>query len=190
VAEQKELVAPVAGEITELSNKYGKRTAIQHFALPSGNDHPLLFFEAKAVGAIVFAVTSDQKVITIRQFRYGAQAFIEELPGGQPDGDNDEVVRRELRQETGFTPRGAVIELNGPLWFEPVSFRARYRPFLALDCVYECNPEPEEDEVMEVKLYSLQDWAKMIGDGTINDDKTIAVSMRAYHHLGWRISAP
>lgn len=183
------LVAPVAGAITEVIRKWGKIVFFQNFTLPNGKPYQFFGFEGMTTSAIIFALTSDQRVIAVRQFRYGANAFTLELPGGNPEREGEppeETLRKELREETGYEPSN-IIELGGPMWFEPASVRARYRPFLALGCGRVGDPKPDEAEIMEVELHSLQEWAIMIGDGTINDDKTIAVTLRGLHHLGWRL---
>ena len=184
------LVAPVAGAIEEVLRKWGKRAFFQNFTLPNGAPHRFLAFEGMTTPAIILAITSDQRVIAVRQFRYGASAFVLELPGGCPDREGEppeETLRKELRQETGYKP-GRVVEVGGPMWFEPASYRTRYRCFLALDCVYVGKPEPDASEIMRVELYPLQEWIVMVGDGMVNDDKTIAVTMRGLSHLGWKLT--
>ena len=190
----RKLVAPVAGAIEEVLRKWGKKVFYQNFTLPYGAPHRFLALEGTTVPAIILAITSDQQVIAVRQFRYGANAFVLELPGGCPDREGEppeETLRKELRQETGYEP-GKVVEVGGLMWFEPASVRARYRAFLATGCHYVGEPEPDEAEVMQVELYPLQAWVVMIGDGTLKDDKTIAVTTRGLFHLGWKfgLAAP
>lgn len=55
--------------------------------------------------AVVVALTADDRLVLVRQWRHAAQAWCLELPGGVMDpGDADAIATasRELREETGF----------------------------------------------------------------------------------------
>lgn len=57
----------------------------------------------------VLAWTSDDRLVLVRQFRYGIDALSWEIPGGVIERDEDPVVagQRELEEETGYTGTGA-----------------------------------------------------------------------------------
>jgi len=50
------------------------------------------------------AITEDNKVLMVKQYRHAAGIISLEIPGGVIDGDEDPLtaVRRELREETGY----------------------------------------------------------------------------------------
>lgn len=53
----------------------------------------------------VLALTKEQDVVLIRQYRHGAQRVIVELPGGMMDQEDENplaAARRELLEETGY----------------------------------------------------------------------------------------
>lgn len=52
----------------------------------------------------VLALTPDRHLVLVRQFRYGADDFSLEIPGGVMDPGEDPLTAglRELREETGF----------------------------------------------------------------------------------------
>jgi 8-oxo-dGTP pyrophosphatase MutT (NUDIX family) len=52
----------------------------------------------------IFAIASDSRVLTVKQFRYPGNAICVELPGGMVDDGETPLAaaRRELLEETGF----------------------------------------------------------------------------------------
>lgn len=65
----------------------------------------------------VVAVTTDDRIVLVRQFRYGVADFSLEVPGGVMEQGEDPVTSglRELQEETGFS--GAPAKLLG--WVHP-----------------------------------------------------------------------
>jgi 8-oxo-dGTP pyrophosphatase MutT (NUDIX family) len=58
--------------------------------------------------AAVVALTDDDRLVLVRQWRHAAQAWCLELPGGVMDPEDVDAVaacRRELREETGHEAR-------------------------------------------------------------------------------------
>jgi ADP-ribose pyrophosphatase len=53
----------------------------------------------------VIAVTTDERMVLVRQFRYGADAFSLEIPGGVIERGEEPAIAgvRELQEETGYT---------------------------------------------------------------------------------------
>lgn len=67
----------------------------------------------------VVALTADDRLVLVRQFRYGIDEFSLEVPGGVMEPGEDPVTAglRELREETGFA--GATARLLGSVWPNP-----------------------------------------------------------------------
>jgi ADP-ribose pyrophosphatase len=57
----------------------------------------------------IVALTPDNQLVLVRQFRYGVDEFSLEIPGGIIDSGEDPVAAgiRELREETGFVGSSA-----------------------------------------------------------------------------------
>ena len=57
-------------------------------------------------GAVLAAVTEDEKMVMVRQFRKPAERMMLEVPAGKIDPGEQplEAALRELKEETGYTP--------------------------------------------------------------------------------------
>jgi ADP-ribose diphosphatase len=57
----------------------------------------------------VIALTADDRIVLVRQFRYGIDAFSLEIPGGVMEAGEEPLQAglRELAEETGYTGSGA-----------------------------------------------------------------------------------
>ncbi len=60
----------------------------------------------------VIALTTDQQLVMIQQYRHGTESVELEIPGGAMDPEDDSPVEtaiRELREETGYQGKNARI---------------------------------------------------------------------------------
>ena len=180
---------PTAGDIKTIWKGWGRHIFTQTFTFPSGKTDEFFVFETlkKDRPVIVFPLTVEREVIAIRQFRFGAGEVVLELPGGVPKPYHrtpGDTLHDELMEETGYRP-GRVVPLGADwLWFEPASLRVQYVPLLALGCVFEKEPEPDPNEVIEVVKIPYTEWIELIRNGEVRDDKSIALTFLASLHFG------
>lgn len=186
------LPAKQVGEDRVLAkNPFGKGLIQKDFQHPkTGVIYEYSIFDykgGKVRPSIFMPITTDGKVVAIRQFREAANEVILEFPGGNPKGSQtaEDVVRAELKQETGYEV-GTIINLAHAkdIWLEPSSFSTPMRPFLVTGCVKAGEQELDETENIEVEIYSLNDWIAMCLDGRVYDSKTLAITLLALPHLG------
>ncbi|PZW48656.1 NUDIX domain-containing protein [Humitalea rosea] len=113
----------------------------------------------------VVALTADDRLVLVRQWRQGIGAWVTELPGGVIDPGEDPVTAgmRELREETGFGAAGARhIAARSP---EPAKFNNRVHTVIALDAEVVAAPHREPGETMSVLLRPVAEVLAEMGEG-------------------------
>jgi len=98
----------------------------------------------------VLALTTDGRLVLVRQFRFGIDGFSLEIPGGvmEPGEDPIEAGLRELREETGYT--GARARLIGSVNPNPAIQSNRCHFVFVEDAVQSAALEWDADEEIEV----------------------------------------
>lgn len=84
----------------------------------------------------VVAITPDDCVVLVRQYRHAAGEYVTEIPAGgveQADTDMEQTARRELQEETGFSATD--WKHISTLYANPATHTNRVHTFLAIGAV-------------------------------------------------------
>lgn len=166
----------------EVVRKFGKSFLRRDFKLSNGKIIDYYCFGGE-IAVIIFPLTQNNEVVGIRQFRYGANEVLIEIPGGvRGKLGSDEAVKKELAEETGYVPK-EIHFLGELVWFEPAAVTVPFVPVLATGCEKQKELNFEETEIVEPILVPVGEWVEMIRRGEIRDCKTIAVTFLALNHL-------
>jgi 8-oxo-dGTP pyrophosphatase MutT (NUDIX family) len=127
----------------------------------------------------VVALTQDDSVVMVRQYRFGIRAATLEIPGGMLDGDEDptDAARRELLEETGFACDH--IEPLARTLPNPAIQNNVCHIALATGCRRVAEPALDEREDIEVLTRPLAEVPRLISNGEISH----ALVIVAFHHL-------
>ena len=123
-------------------------------------------------GVCVAALTDNDEVLFVRQFRYPYMEIIPEIPAGKRDSaeeDPFECGRRELKEETGATAE-KFIPL-GKLYPSPGYCGEIIWMYAATGLSYG-EQNPDDDEFLTVEKIPLEKAVEMILSGEITDAKT------------------
>lgn len=124
--------------------------------------------------AAVLAITRDNKIILIKQYRYPVNEILYEIPAGKIDDNEDSLtcVKRELEEETSFISNN-ISKLFSI--YSCVGYSSeKIDIYLAVDCILKENPiSGDDDEFLEVLLLSKEEVNDLIKSNQIKDGKTL-----------------
>ena len=105
----------------------------------------------------VIALTTDHRLVLVRQFRYGTNEFSLEIPGGVIERGEDPVVAglRELREESGYS--GANARLLGSVHPNPAMQNNRCHLVLVEGVQRRDDLEWDEDEEFEILTMPVEE---------------------------------
>lgn len=120
--------------------------------------------------------TGRGMIVFTRQYRYGVDEFVLELPAGRIDaGESPEAAaRRELHEETGYVA-GSVRQLVAGVLVSPGWNDERQWYFVAEDLTYDGTAEQDPFENVEVELVPADQLGRFIRDGLLVDAKSLGV---------------
>jgi 8-oxo-dGTP pyrophosphatase MutT (NUDIX family) len=150
--------------------------------LPSGKNYKAFVLEFDAWANIV-ALTKNNEVVLVKQYRHGVQEISLELPGGVVNKGEDplEGARRELMEETGYSA-GEIVEV-GRLYPNPAIQQNTLYCYLATDVELTGEQHLDEAEEIEVQLVPLDELIEMAGSGKFLHALNVAVLFQALAHL-------
>lgn len=115
----------------------------------------------------IIALTPDDRIVLVRQFRYGINEFSLEIPGGVMEAGEDPVAAglRELREETGYT--GASARLIGSVHPNP-AIQSNRCHFVLVDMAVPSHAlEWDPDEEMQITTERVEDVLALARSGGI-----------------------
>src|ERR1700757_4665279 len=122
------------------------------------------------------------RVLLERQYRHAAGDYLWELPAGRIDPGEKELVaaKRELIEETGY--RAARWRRILKFYASPGFVAETMAVYLATG-LQPGAAEPEDDELIRMRMVSLPTAVGMVLRGTIRDAKTISSVLWLDHAL-------
>jgi 8-oxo-dGTP pyrophosphatase MutT (NUDIX family) len=132
----------------------------------------------------VIAVTADEHLVMVEQYRHGSNTVELEIPGGMMDSTDGSPIEsgvRELREETGY--EGENARLLGRIFPNPAIMSNVCYTVLVENCKYVCPVKFDHGEDLVTKLVPIREIPGMVAAGKIQH--SLVVVALSYFDL-WR----
>ena len=149
----------------------------------TGHEHD--FFVIDSVNWVnVIAVTDDEQLVMVDQYRHGSNTVELEIPGGMMDASDSSPVEtavRELREETGY--EGEKPRILGRVLPNPAIMSNVCYTVLVEKCRYVCPVEFDHGEDLLTRLVSMREIPGLVAAGKIQHSLVVV----ALHYFDlWR----
>ncbi|MBE6904001.1 MAG: NUDIX hydrolase [Ruminococcaceae bacterium] len=133
-------------------------------------------------GVSVVAVTENNEILLVKQYRYPYSEVITEIPAGKLNKGEDllECAKRELAEETGATAKE--WEFLGEVYPTPAYCEEILYIYMAQDLSFG-EQNLDEDEFLEVMRLPISEAKRKALSGEFKDAKTIVGILRACDRL-------
>lgn len=129
-------------------------------------------------GVCVVAITDNNEILFVRQFRYPHKKVLLEIPAGKLNWGEDhyECGKRELKEETGYSC--TQYTYIGKLFPTPAYDTEIIHMYLAKGLV-KGEQNLDDDEFLEVEHIPFDEAVRMVMDNEIEDAKTQLAILKA-----------
>lgn len=135
--------------------------------------------------ATAFALTEDNKVIMVKQYRHPVAAVCIELPGGcvdDADKDFQTAIARELLEETGYTFTS--YESLGKISANPSTNTNWMHMFLAKGGTKVSDQQLDQNEEIIVELFTIPEIKKLLRENKIVQAMHVTTILYALEKIG------
>ena len=130
----------------------------------------------------VVALLPGERVLLVRQWRYGIGGPTLEIPGGMVEEEDPQAAAgRELFEETGY--RAGRLTYLGEVEPNPAFITNRCLTYVAQDLVQVGEPEGDGEEELVVESVALAEIPRLIVSGAIRHALVIA-AFYLFDHAG------
>jgi ADP-ribose pyrophosphatase len=156
-------------EVEEPGGVRARRDVIRH----AGSIVVLAVDDLAVDGRAKGARKTQSRVLLERQYRHAAQSMMWELPAGRIDDGETSLTaaKRELLEETGYTARQWKRILH--FYVSPGFLDETMTVYVARG-LQAGTAQPETDEMIATRFFTLSEAKRMALKGRIRDAKTIA----------------
>lgn len=127
----------------------------------------------------VFGITTDKKIIVVKNFRIPIEKYVIQMVAGRIDNDNEseeETAKRELLEETGYSAANLIRLNHEPAL--PGTSNSYAKNFIATGCKKVSDSHGDETEditVIEIEADKFMDYFLNLKEDVLFSYKIIAL---------------
>ena len=139
-------------------------------------------------GVTLAAVTNDNKMVMVKQFRKAAEKAVLEAPAGKREKNEEamETAIRELKEETGYTASDVTLLTK---FYSSVGYSEEIIYIYLCKGLVPGETQFDDNEAIEIIEYDLDELYEMVMRGEIEDAKTIIAILMTKIQLSVTIHA-
>ena len=150
---------------------------------PSGIIHDFVVIDS-VDWVVVIALTADNQVVMVEQFRHGTNTIELEIPGGMIDPEDPSPIaagERELREETGYS--GDQAQILATVSPNPAFMSNDCQIIVVQNCVRRHETAFDHTEQIATSLVPVDEINRLVAEGRIRHS---LVLVALYHFDLWR----
>jgi ADP-ribose pyrophosphatase len=147
------------------------------YELPNGTVVDDFSVTTLADVAMIIPITTDNKVVLVRQFKPGLGEILVQFPAGRIERSHEDMIetaQHELEEEVGIYVEREQLQFLTKLHAFSTKATEIVHLFVATDCEFNSRQDLDKNENIEVMQVSFQEMDAMIDDGQIWDAEAIA----------------
>lgn len=146
--------------------KYNRKIEKIMFRLPNGEEK-IFYIKLEGPAVATLAITKDNQVILVRQFRPGPNVIFNEIPGGYiGKGETlEQAAERELLEETGYKGNVRLVTTASDCAYSTMN---RYC-MVATECEKVAEQKLDKTEFAKVVLMPLKEFRELLKSGKMTD---------------------
>ncbi len=160
------------------------------YQLPNGKIIDDFTVSTLADVAMIVPITTDQKIVLVKQYKPGVDEIFIQFPAGRMDDHHPQIeltAQLELEEEAGIKVKPAQLTFLGRLNGFSTKATEVVHAYLATDCQFNSTQHFDVTEEIEVLTVSVTQLEQMILNQEIWCSQTISAWWLAKHHLGWQV---
>lgn len=152
--------------------------------LPNGKIMPAFYVSEYPTWVTALALTKDNKVVMVKQYRHGIEEVLIETPGGVVDEGEDSItaIKRELKEETGYEFES--VEFLGKISANPSTHNNYLHMFLLKGGEKVGEQELDDTEDVEVFICTIDELKELVKENKIIQSLHVSCILYAFNKLG------